>query len=193
MAIDRSLIEKVYIETVIEVMGTLAGIKMESFIDKSEGTAATIGSPTDLVVSIDSITSTESGRELVNPRQDSDADGTRTNRITGFMLLPGARNALMLLSLSKENAFQLGALMTGLEPDELSEDDVLDGVTELVNQIAGQIRESFYETEYEFKITVPFALLGTDYTLFQKSNIERILLNFYGAGILLTMEAYFLD
>ncbi|MGE5406007.1 MAG: chemotaxis protein CheX [Candidatus Saccharibacteria bacterium] len=167
--IDRSFIEKAYIEAVIKVIDTLAGIKMEPSFDM------------------------ENGCESVSCCREPHADRNRVDRITGVILLPGVRSSLLLLSLTKENAVQLAVQMTGLEPGELSEDYVLDGVTEVVNQIAGRIRESLYGTEYEFKVTAPFALLGNDYILFQKSNIEYILLNFCGPGMVLNLEAYFLD
>ncbi|MGE5373286.1 MAG: chemotaxis protein CheX [Solirubrobacterales bacterium] len=191
MVIDRVFIEKAYIQAITEVIGTMAGVKLEAVSAILNQAAENLEEKSGIVVNIDSLVQGAADDEIIGRRDAEPLN--RTNRITGAMLLPGAHNALLLMSVSKDSAAQITAFMTGLEVGQLSAEDITDGVTELVNLTAGRMRASFYETEYDFKITAPFALVGSDYTLFQKSNVERIFVDFIGAGVVLTLEAYFLD
>lgn len=188
MTIDHDLLENAYNKAVLEVVEVTTGINMQSFTSLLDEVMGDLKSAPPPVVKMASDRVGDT-----NDESDKQDLSVRTDRITAMMLLPGQRNSLLLLSMPKESAVRLTSLMTGLSPDQLDENDSVDGLTETANLIAGSARASFYGTAYDYRLTAPFALLGSEYDLFQKENIERVYMNFAGGGLLLTLEVYYLD
>ena len=73
--------------------------------------------------------------------------------------MTGSLEGTIALSLSVSDACRLVAKMLGMETLEMS-NDVIDGVGEIINMIAGGIKLKLSNTEYHFEIGIPSAVQG---------------------------------
>ena len=74
--------------------------------------------------------------------------------------LTGAGEGLLLLSMSRKLAAELVARMLGAEGEELSPEDVADGIAELANMVAGGAKSALAETEHAFQLSLPTVIEG---------------------------------
>jgi chemotaxis protein CheX len=102
-------------------------------------------------------------------------------QISGAMLLLGQNSAMFTLSMSEEAAMVFVAYMTGIFPEDLSREDLYDGVAELVNQIAGRVKAQLSGSSYHFILTPPFTIAGDDHFIVHKNQVTRMNMT-YGAG-----------
>lgn len=91
--------------------------------------------------------------------------------IMGAMVLHGKKDAIISLSMEKDTAAMVIAYMTGILPQELKEQDLFDGVAELVNIMAGEVKARLSNTPYHFLLTSPFSIGGTNFRMVQKKNL----------------------
>lgn len=98
--------------------------------------------------------------------------------ITGAMMVLGRKNALLSLTMTKENAAMIVSLMTGMISDEIADDDLYDGVTELVNMIAGRAKALLAGTGYHYEITPPLTIVGENHFLVFKKQALSLQVRF---------------
>ncbi|MBM7866073.1 chemotaxis protein CheX [Heliobacterium gestii] len=110
---------------------------------------------------------------------------------TGAMMIIGRRTAMVAIGLSREAATLTVSQMTGLAPEELSEEDLADGVAELINIIAGSGKSGLVGTDEHYRITLPFVMVGQNrYTLYKNKAADRCLRVFAGDVNLILEIAY---
>ncbi|WP_170291783.1 chemotaxis protein CheX [Heliobacterium mobile] len=112
---------------------------------------------------------------------------------TGAMLVIGRRTAMITLSMNREAATLVVAYMTGISPTELGEDDVADGMAELVNMIAGSSKSSLVGTDFHFRITLPFVLVGENQHIVYKSKPVDRCRHYFAGDIEAILELVYLE
>jgi len=95
-------------------------------------------------------------REGLKLKSDYLMDG----RYSGIIGLAGAGSGSAIISLPDSLARTTVANMLYMEPEELSDDDIEDGVGELINMVAGAAKSSFSDTPFSFDISLPMVLKG---------------------------------
>jgi chemotaxis protein CheX len=70
---------------------------------------------------------------------DSDPNGG-ADLVTGSVTVTGASDCVVTLQVSCDGARSFAAAMFGMEPDEVSADEVADAVGELTNMVGGNIK-----------------------------------------------------
>lgn len=100
------------------------------------------------------------------------------DHLSGMMVLGGTNPAVLVVSASKNAAAQIISYMTGFEQTELTDDDLNDGIVEIVNMIAGNVKAKLIGSEFSFKLTSPFAIVGDQVKIITKSNICSMLAKF---------------
>lgn len=98
--------------------------------------------------------------------------------ITGVMMIEGARKAMLYLTLNKKNAGMIVSYMTGIDPLELAEDELHDGVAELVNMIAGRAKALLAGTSDHYTITPPFTIVGLNHYIIYKKEVSKFIMKF---------------
>ena len=93
--------------------------------------------------------------------------------IAGAMMLIGSKSMFLVVSTNDVTAQTLISYMTGIDPSDLSQGDLQDGITEFANMVAGSTREALVNTEYEYSLTVPFTIVGEHIRFLTKSRIEK--------------------
>ncbi len=82
--------------------------------------------------------------------------------VSGIIGLAGETKGAVVLSFSRETAIHIVSVFAGQEYKTLS-NDVLDGVGELVNIIAGNAKKDL--TDYRIEISLPGVITGSSYTM----------------------------
>jgi chemotaxis protein CheX len=113
--------------------------------------------------------------------------------VSGVMLLLGERNALMSLTMSKELCTTIISYMTGIEINDITDEEIYDGAAELVNMVAGRAKTILSSTKYHFSITPPFTIIGQDHFIVHKDKIFNIIKNYTIDDKSLILQIYYID
>lgn len=89
--------------------------------------------------------------------------GTITPYISGVIMLEGQGYGQTAIVLSRATATQLVAKMLMLEPAEVDEAALRDGVGEMINIVAGSARKALVGTPLEFRISLPSIIVGENH------------------------------
>ncbi|MFY9176889.1 MAG: chemotaxis protein CheX [Caldicoprobacterales bacterium] len=116
---------------------------------------------------------TMAGFEVSNTSCDQLDFSDKESNIIGIMVLHGKKDAVISLSMEYSTATMVIAYMTGILPEELSESDLFDGVAELVNIMAGEVKARLSNTPYHFLLTSPFSIGGTSLKVARKKNLTE--------------------
>lgn len=79
---------------------------------------------------------------------------------SGVIGLAGSGSGVAIVSFPKELARLAVANMLYMDPAELEESDIEDGVGELINMIAGAAKSSFTGSPFSFDISLPNVIKG---------------------------------
>lgn len=82
--------------------------------------------------------------------------------VSGIIGLAGDTRGAVVLSFSRETAIQVISVFAGQEYKSLT-NEVLDGVGELVNIVAGNAKKDLLQ--YRIEISLPGVITGTSYTM----------------------------
>jgi chemotaxis protein CheX len=97
--------------------------------------------------------------------------------ISGIMGLSGDVSGSIIVSFGKGSACKLVGNMLGTSYDEIN-DDVKDGIQEIVNLIAGQAKTMLVDTEYHFQVSIPTCIIGKDHQVNHKKGVPCIVAEF---------------
>ncbi len=97
--------------------------------------------------------------------------------ISGVVGLSGVTTGTCALSLSNELAEDVvRALLMTPEGESLPEEDLRDGVGELVNMVAGGAKTRLSASQYTFNITLPTIISGGEHEVFHRSNTHCVVI-----------------
>ncbi|NOZ83232.1 MAG: chemotaxis protein CheX [Epsilonproteobacteria bacterium] len=86
--------------------------------------------------------------------------------ISGIMGLTGEAVGSIIISFPKKLADNVVSKFLGIENVEsINEDDIRDGVGEILNMIAGKAKTLLASTEYYFKLSIPTVIIGQNYEI----------------------------
>jgi len=105
--------------------------------------------------------------------------------ISGVIGLSGEAQGSISLSFSNSTATSFVKKMLG-DISSVSEDDVIDGVGEIVNIIAGNAKA--YLTKYDLSISLPNVIIGDNHTLAGQSGSPTIVVPFISGELNFIME-----
>lgn len=100
-----------------------------------------------------------------------------TYDISGVIGLSGDAQGSISLSFPRTDAENFVKLMLG-NPPTLSEDEMVDGIGEIVNIIAGNAKQ--YLTNFNLSISLPNVIIGKKHTLAGQSGSPTIVVPFSG-------------
>ena len=103
---------------------------------------------------------------------------TMIGDVSGLMGITGETEGVVAVTFHQDLAFDLVAKMVGCSPDDLSVDDVNDGIGELINMIAGSTKKNLSGTRYEFSISLPTVVMGHGHQIAHQRNVPVIVVVF---------------
>lgn len=87
---------------------------------------------------------------------------TRHAEVIGSIGVAGFLSGSISIFMTKELARRAGAAMLMMEPDELSDEELVDAVGELTNMIGGNIKTELFQKTPLFDISIPSVYVGDD-------------------------------
>jgi len=113
-----------------------------------------------------------------NHIMDESDDQLSEGDITGVMIIQGDRKAMLYLTLKRNHAAEIVSYMTGMTVAEVTDEDLYDGVAELVNMIAGRAKALLAGTGDHYTITPPFTIVGNDHFIVYKKEVSKFSMKF---------------
>lgn len=110
--------------------------------------------------------------------------------ITGAMFLLGKNSGMASVTMTRETAGMLVSYMTGIPCHELEDDDLHDGIAELMNLFAGRAKVILRQTDYYFEITPPFTIAGKDHHIVHKKKAHLIQKRFIGNDLSFILRVF---
>lgn len=114
-------------------------------------------------------------------------DNVLVGDISGIMGLSGDVSGSIIVSFLKETACKLVGNMVGAQYDTIN-DEVKDGVQEVVNLIAGQAKNLLADTNYYFAVSIPTCIVGSNHQVNHKKGVPCIVAEFELDGSPFTVE-----
>lgn len=131
----------------------------------------------------------------VEPSERQETQGEKPvskGKITGAMMVLGERNALLTMTMSQEDAAMIVAVMTGVVPENITNEESYDGVAELVNMIAGRAKALLVGTSYHYRITPPITIVGDQHFIVFKKQAPRVTMYFNADATNIDLELTYL-
>lgn len=114
-------------------------------------------------------------------------DNVLIGDISGIMGLSGEVSGSIIVSFTKGSACKLIGNMLSTTYDEIN-DDVRDGIQEIVNLIAGQAKTMLADTEYHFQVSIPTCVIGSNHQVNHRKGVPCIVAEFELEGQPFTVE-----
>lgn len=107
--------------------------------------------------------------------------------ISGVMGLSGEVSGSIIVSFTKPSACLIVGNMLGATYDEIN-DDVKDGIQEIVNLIAGQAKTMLKDTDFHFQVSIPTCIIGKGHQVNHKKGVPCVVAEFEVEGNPFTVE-----
>ncbi len=98
--------------------------------------------------------------------------------ISGIMGLTGDASGSIAISFSYDLAKKVISIILDMEVAEIEENDVKDGIGEILNMIAGQTKAILAGTKYRFKLSIPAVVAGYGYEIYHPEDAPCIVVIF---------------
>lgn len=134
-----------------------------------------------LANAISEVIMTTAGVSVCHVHDSTQVQNASGVELTGAIMLQGERSAILSLKMSKDYASFIVSSMTGLDQLELSDEDLYDGVAEIVNIIAGKIKTRMEVGGHSYSLTQPFTVVGENVSFIYKEQVpQKIAMQFNG-------------
>ena len=124
--------------------------------------------------SVKDVIHTTMGIEPNEIKPFSDGYDNVDEQITGFLNLTGDLNMMITLGMSRKTAAAFVVYMTGVQLAEAKDEDMCDGIAEIINMVAGQIKTQAVGRGYHLKVLTPFVAVGEKCRIVYKSKVENM-------------------
>ncbi len=115
--------------------------------------------------------------EVTRDRISLKGEGSEMYGITGIIGLSGEASGSVVLNLPAQAAINVVSSFVGEAYDDINA-DVVDGVGELINIIAGDSKNRLSEKGYTFNLSLPKIVVGRNYVTSQSRSTPCIVLSF---------------
>lgn len=109
-------------------------------------------------------------------------DATSRGDITGSMGLSGVAEGFVAVVFRESLARKIVCSMLQISKGEETEDDIRDGVGELMNMIAGAAKADLINSEHSFQLSLPTVVVGGPHSVGQSRGTPVMVIEFKCAG-----------
>jgi chemotaxis protein CheX len=109
-------------------------------------------------------------------------DATSKGFYSGTIGLTGKAEGFVSVTFSKDLATKIVSKMLSMEPNELTEEDIRDGVGEFMNVVAGAAKAELVNTKSAFTLSIPQVFSGGPHTAAQPRGIPVFVIEFSADG-----------
>jgi CheY-specific phosphatase CheX len=96
------------------------------------------------------------------------------SELTGVMCLNGKKQGMFFVTAQKSTIKTICSNMTGIPEDDVTRDDMTDTLCELVNMGAGNAKLRIAGSDYNFKLSTPFAITGDNMMISTKKRVNVV-------------------
>jgi chemotaxis protein CheX len=118
--------------------------------------------------------------------------GDLKQQISGAIVISGKKLMMLSLSMSEHTAKGLVSLITGLNQEDLGEEDFIDGVAELVNIVAGKIKAKLNAAGEHYETMLPFTILGDNHHIIHKNKVAALFRLYYTEKIGILARVFYI-
>jgi CheY-specific phosphatase CheX len=94
--------------------------------------------------------------------------------MTGVMNLNGQKQMLLFITMDVIAIRLLCSKMIGVPQRDVTADDMIDTISELVNMTAGNAKLRLGDTDHKFSLTTPFTITGSNVSVVMKKRVNVI-------------------
>lgn len=109
-------------------------------------------------------------------------DGKSSGDISGVMGLSGTAEGFVAVTFKNALARKIVAKMLMMSVEELTEDDIRDGVGEFMNVVAGAAKGQLVNTEHGFQLSLPTVIVGGPHSVGQPRGVPVLCIEFTTEG-----------
>lgn len=109
-------------------------------------------------------------------------DAATKGEISGTMGLSGIAEGFVSVTFKNDTARKIVCRMLQINVGEESEEDIRDGVGELMNMVAGAAKAQLVSTEHAFHLSLPNVIVGGPHTVGQIRGVPVIVIEFNTEG-----------
>lgn len=109
-------------------------------------------------------------------------EATSHGYYSGTIGLSGQAEGFVSVTFSKELATNVVCKMLMMTPEEITEEDIRDGVGELMNVVAGAAKAELVNTKHAFQLSIPQVFSGGPHTVAQPRGIPVFIIEFQADG-----------
>lgn len=110
-------------------------------------------------------------------------DAASTGFYSGTIGLSGKAEGFVSVTFSKELATNMVCKMLSMTPEEITEEDIRDGVGEFMNVVAGAAKAELVNTQHAFSLSIPQVFSGGPHTAAQPRGIPVFVIEFKADGV----------
>ena len=82
--------------------------------------------------------------------------------VAAIMRLPGSIKGCVMIGTTRDVATEVVDRITGRKPGELTDDDIREGIGEVLNMTAGNAKARLVDTPYHFAMSTPVLVAGDE-------------------------------
>ncbi len=113
-------------------------------------------------------------------------------QFTGVVILTGEKNIMISISMSTITISTLTAFMVGIQREQLSDEDLNDGISEIANVIGGKVKAKLAMSGSRYTILTPFTIKGQGHYITQRKNVLLFVKKFKASDIEIVAKAFLL-
>ena len=132
---------------------------------------------------IKDIFSKVTGLDMLEEKNTLDISKSFNIQISGIVILTGQKNIMISISMPYKVATILVAYMTDIPQAEIKLEEQSDGIAEITNMIAGQIKAKLSSIGQHYIYMQPFTIVGDNHYILQKSKICSLNIKFRSGAI----------
>lgn len=135
---------------------------------------------------------TMTGLELSEEKPSIDELKDFVAQFTGVVILTGEKNIMISISVGKETISTITAFMVGLQRENLSDEDLNDGISEIANVVGGKVKAKLAMGGSRYTILTPFTIKGRGHYITQRKNVLLFVKKYKTSGIEIVAKAFLL-
>ena len=130
--------------------------------------------------------------ELVEEKIDKAIEKDFSSNYSALITIKGCKDIAFILSLPKQSCELLLLRMLKQECESFLQEDLLDGLMETANVIAGKIKVKLCNEGKKYSLSTPLAVVGQNHLWITKENVEGYTFKFKDKGFGVLVKVFFL-
>ncbi len=112
--------------------------------------------------------------------------------VLSILFMTGPLNMALIIGMPKQDACEFLSDLTGIEAEEVPDENMCDLVNEITNMVSGRIKALLNQIGYIYTNSHAFNIFGEDYNVFHRSKIKSIIKKYRTGDMEINLRILFL-